>query len=1555
MAPLDDVLGIPGNEYVLDRLQGLLSSEQAIAFVGAGASAGLYPLWDGLIRQLADEAVTRGLATDADRQTWLRFAPRNPQQAVRGIKDSLGRKVYGAVLGRIFGYQAGDDGKPFTPIQRLLLELPLRGYVTTNYDPGLLEARSAVRPGVRATGYATWQDADAVRRWQTGEVFGEQACPVLYAHGIYEKSDTIVLGVGEYRDAYRPGAFRELVGKLWSQEHLVFVGFGFADSWFDVIAEQILGLTARQAAGEPRHVAILGLPENEPYSPQLREYFRDAYDAEMLLYPVQVTERDGLRHEDHSMLRIVLEELPRPFAEQPSSSPAPEQPETPESRRAQQWPHETTEDADVATSPSVGSPRPQLAYLNFDVLIDRAGEGIYRARVLDAPAGQTLPVLFTQPFAELELENFLLRIGRPRRNLRRIDVPQMETIKTFGGRLFDTVFRDELRVSLLSSYNRADSQDAGLRIRLRLSDCPELAELPWEYLYDRVRNRFFCLSDHTPLVRFLELPDPVRVLLISPPLRVLVMIASPSDFPQLDVEQEWAKLNTALGELVQAGRVTVERLEPATLRALQKRLRRADYHVFHFIGHGGFDSQAQDGVLVLEDQLGRGRLVSGQELGALLHDHRSLRLAVLNACEGARSDKTDPFAGTAQSLVQQGIPAVVAMQFEITDEAAITFANVLYEAIADGYPLDAAIAEARKAIYAEGNYVEWGTPVLYLRAPDGRIFDLLKSPPVPAPTRQRPRQEAAQGAEAPPVAPPARTLGRPSEQMAEVGRAARYPEGRLGPWSAHVTGQGSYVDNLTAPGMVWVSVLRSPIAHGRIDRVDTAAAMDMPGVIAVYSGADLASDWAASLPCAWPATANTKMPTHWPVTQDKTRYQGEPIAVVVADKREHAVDGVESIEVDYEVLPTLMDLDAALGAGTPLIHDDLGTNVCFDDYKLERGNVDRVFAEAPVVVKETYWHPRLIPTAIEPRGALVQPKPGVGEFTVWSSTQIPHLLRTTLALTLGISESKLRMIAPDVGGGFGSKLDVYPEEAICLAIARRLGRPVKWIEERSENYVATHHGRGVRQDIEVAATKEGKLLGVRVKVLADMGAYTQFFTPALPSFGAPLYAGPYGADAYSVQIAGVFTNRTPTGAYRGAGRAEATFAIERIMDTLARRVGKDPAEIRRMNFIPPFDRSTAAPSGARYDSGNYEAGFEKALELADYHGLRREQAKRRQRSDVKQLGIGLSAYVTQSVSASSREVAVAGDLVDGWEVATIRCEPTGKVTVVTGTSPHGQDHEASWAQIAANALGVNAEDIEVLRGDTATSPKGLDTYGSRSVAIGGVAIELAAGKIISKAKKIFAHKTGVAEEDVEWTEGKLRVRGAPRRAETIPNIAVSAWNPRNLPKGMEPGLEETYKYDPPNSTYPSGTHVCVVEVDTETGLVEVAKYVAVEDAGNLVTPIVADGMVQGGAVQGIAEAIFEEAIYDDDGNLLQGNMSLYGVPSAAEVPPLLTDHVATPSSSNPGGWKGIGEAATIGAPPAVVNAVINALQSVGVTYVGKPVSPENVWRAIQSARDGGTV
>lgn len=778
-----------------------------------------------------------------------------------------------------------------------------------------------------------------------------------------------------------------------------------------------------------------------------------------------------------------------------------------------------------------------------------------------------------------------------------------------------------------------------------------------------------------------------------------------------------------------------------------------------------------------------------------------------------------------------------------------------------------------------------------------------------------------------------------------------------------ITGQARYIDDIAFPAMVWLGVVRSPFAHATVNSIDTSRAADLPGVVAVYSGADLAEEWASGLPCAWPVPTTTfpeptaedpRVPTHYPITTDKARYAGDAVAVVVADSRAHAKDALEAVDVDYEPLDAVLTMEDALKGGAPVIHDELGSN---DIYTWQTGSAedaDRVFGNAPVVVEERYEHPRLIPNAIEPRGVVVEPTHAQGDYTMYSATQIPHIAKITLSGVTGIPESKLRVVAPNVGGGFGSKLNIYAEEAICLVVARKLGVPVKWIEERSENYLATIHGRAQTQDMAIAADEDGKILGMRVKILADMGAYLQLVTPGIPVLGAFLYHGVYNPEAYHFECSAVLTNKTPTDAYRGAGRPEATYAVERILDALARRVNKDPAELRKLNFIEPFNEPFETPAGLQFDSGNYHASLDKAMELIGYDELRGEQKRRREAGAAKQLGVGISTYIEMCGLAPSQVLAALRYSAGGWEAATLRCKPTGKVEVVTGTSPHGQGHVTSWSQIVADELGVGFDDVEVLHGDTAVSPLGMDTYGSRSLSVGGVALHHAANKVKDKAKKIAAHELEVAEEDIEWADGKLQVKGAPDKAKTIPEIAFSAWTAHNLPEGVEPGLDETYVLDPPNFTFPAGAHICAVEVDTETGESEITKYVAVDDCGTIINSQIVEGQVHGGIAQGIAEALYEEAVYDDNGVLLTSHMGYYRVPSAAEMPSFETANTVTPSTTNPLGVKGIGEAGTIAAPPAVVNAVVNALEPLGITHIDMPATPERLFAAIQGADASGS-
>jgi carbon-monoxide dehydrogenase large subunit len=757
-------------------------------------------------------------------------------------------------------------------------------------------------------------------------------------------------------------------------------------------------------------------------------------------------------------------------------------------------------------------------------------------------------------------------------------------------------------------------------------------------------------------------------------------------------------------------------------------------------------------------------------------------------------------------------------------------------------------------------------------------------------------------------------------------------------------GQGRYVDNLTAPGMVWAHFVRSPYAHAKITGVDVSKARAADGVVAVFTGADLEDAWPGGLPCFWPVSDDIKMVKHLPLATDRVRFAGDGVAVVVAETREAAKDAAELVEVEYEPLPAVTDVGQALADGAPQVHYDAPGNVAYT-WELAAGDVDGVFGAAEVTVKERYRQQRLIPSAMEPRGTLCEVN-AAGDVTVTTSTQGPHILRTAFTLVLGIPEAKVRVIAPDVGGGFGSKLDVYAEDVVVITVARKLGRPVKWIEERSEACVATIHGRDMIQEIELAATAEGKINGVRVRLTASMGSYLQAVTPGVPLLGAWLYAGCYAVDAYDFHCTGVFTNTTPTDAYRGAGRPEATYAIERAIDALARKVGKTAVEIRRLNFIDSFPADLV--SGLQIDSGDYHASLDKALEVLDYEAVLAEQQQRRDSKDTKQLGIGFSTYVEMCGLAPSRILGALRYGAGGWESLSVRVLPTGTVQVMSGTTPHGQGHATTFSQIVADRLGVDVDAVEFLSGDTAVVPTGMDTYGSRSLPVGGVALYHASEKVVEKARKIVAHLLEASEDDLEFEAGRFSVKGSPDRGMTIQETAFAAWAAHDLPEGLEPGLEATYVYDPPNFSWPAGCHVAVVEVDTETGDTRLHRYVAIDDVGNVINPMIVDGQVHGGITQGIAQALWEEAVYDEDGTLVTGSMLNYLVPSAAELPSFELDRTVSPSPTNPLGVKGVGETGAIASTPAVVNAIVDALSPYGVTDIDMPATPERVWRAIEA-------
>ncbi|MFY9806140.1 MAG: xanthine dehydrogenase family protein molybdopterin-binding subunit [Pseudonocardiaceae bacterium] len=782
--------------------------------------------------------------------------------------------------------------------------------------------------------------------------------------------------------------------------------------------------------------------------------------------------------------------------------------------------------------------------------------------------------------------------------------------------------------------------------------------------------------------------------------------------------------------------------------------------------------------------------------------------------------------------------------------------------------------------------------------------------------------------------------------IAEFGRARKRKEdARL------ITGRTRWTDNITLPGMLHLAVVRSPLAHAKITKINADAARRMPGVHGVFTAADLDAE-GISLPCAWPITADMKSPQSPPLAVDTVHFAGEGVAIVVARDAASARDAADAVEVDYDPMEPVLDMEAALADGATLVHPELGTNRnalwIFDSAAAGSGsNVADAIRDAEVVVKRRFRQQRLIPAFMEPRSVVVDP---TGEqLTMWSATQVPHILRLMIAMTLSVPEHKVRVVAPDVGGGFGGKLQVTPEEIATVMVARRLGKPVKWTETRSESLVSAHHGRDQIQDITIAARRDGTVTGLKVELLADMGAYLRLVSPGIPILGAFMYNSIYKFPAYHFACTNVFTTKTPTDAYRGAGRPEATFAIERIMDELAVEIGMEPLELRERNWIKHDEFPYTTVSTLTYDSGNYEAATERAKELFDYDGLRAEQRRRREADDPVQLGIGISTFTEMCGLAPSRVLGALRYGAGVWEHASIRMLPTGTVEVVTGSSPHGQGHETAWSQIVADRLGVAFEDVEVLHGDTQSSPKGMDTYGSRSLTVGGIALVKATDKVVEKARKIAAHMLECAEADLDYVRGKFTIKGTDKHV-TVSEVALRVFAAHDLPDGVEASLDSDATFDPENFSFPHGTHLCATEVDTETGRVSIRRYVCVDDVGTVVNPLIVEGQVQGGLAQGIAQALFEEAIYDEGGTLTTGTLADYLVPSAVDLPHFTTDRTETPATTNPLGVKGVGEAGTIASTPAVVNAVLDAVRHLGVTDIDMPCSPQRVWRAVQSAR-----
>jgi aerobic carbon-monoxide dehydrogenase large subunit len=763
-----------------------------------------------------------------------------------------------------------------------------------------------------------------------------------------------------------------------------------------------------------------------------------------------------------------------------------------------------------------------------------------------------------------------------------------------------------------------------------------------------------------------------------------------------------------------------------------------------------------------------------------------------------------------------------------------------------------------------------------------------------------------------------------------------------------ITGKGSYVEDINLPGQLWAAWVRSPEAHARIVSIDTSEAKVMEGVHAVYTNADLDMD--AGLPMAWvPPGIEVNTPDHWVLAKDTVNHVGDPVALVVGDDRYAVVDATEAVVVEYDSLPVVTDPEQALEPDSPLVHEQFGTNKV-TEWSLGGGDLEAGFAQADVIVERRVVNHRMAGAAIEPRGVVADYR--ADRLTVYSATQVPHFLRLHLSILLGIGEDRVRVIAPEVGGGFGSKLQIYAEEIGCAWASRKLERPVKWIETRSEGMMVTHHGRDQIDYVKVGAKRDGTLTAWHTKVIADLGAYQMLLTPAIPPSTAFIACGVYKTPAVHTDIVEVMTNKFPTDAIRGAGRPEATHLIEVVMDQLALELGMDTLELRRKNFIEPFSNGHETPIGVVYDSGNYAGALDKLLEHIDPAQVRREGEQLRKRGIYR--GIGFSTYTEICGNAPSRVIGPSGFGLQGggWESATVRVHASGSVTLYTGTSPHGQGHETGFAQIVADRLGIDPAQVDVIHGDTQTGPFGLDTYGSRSLSVGGEAAARAAGKVAAKARAIVAHQLEAAPEDVDLHDGKFSVRGSPDKGMTLAEVAGAAYVPENLPAGMEPGLDEQSFYDPENFVFPFGAHACVVDVDAETGKVEVVRWVAVDDCGPAINPMLIDGQVHGGVTHGIGQALYEQIHYNESGQLVTGTFVDYALPTAAELPSFETARTETPSPVNSLGVKGVGEAGTIAASPAVTNAVIDALGPLGVNFINMPLSPMRVWEAIQEAKGG---
>ena len=780
-----------------------------------------------------------------------------------------------------------------------------------------------------------------------------------------------------------------------------------------------------------------------------------------------------------------------------------------------------------------------------------------------------------------------------------------------------------------------------------------------------------------------------------------------------------------------------------------------------------------------------------------------------------------------------------------------------------------------------------------------------------------------------------------------VGKAVRRRED-----PRFITGRGTYTDDVKLPGTQHAAFVRSSHAHARIRRIDTSRALAQSGVRAVFTGKDLADAGVNAIPVGW-LLPGLKTTDFRAIAVDLVRHAGEAVAVVVAESAALARDAAELVEVDYEELPVVVDAVAALKPGAPNVHATAPDNRCFHWEIGDRARTDAALRGASRVIRTRLVNQRLIANAIEPRASLASYQAATDELTLWVTSQNPHVHRLIMgAFVLGLPEQRFRVISPDVGGGFGSKIFIYPEEVAVAWLARKLGVPVKWTAQRSESFLTDAQGRDHVSEVEMGFDAKGKVAGLQVKTVANLGAYLTLFAPCVPTYlYGTLLNGVYDFPSIFCEVDGVFTHTVPVDAYRGAGRPEACYLIERTMDLAAHELGVDPADLRRRNLIAkdrfPFQTQVALT----YDSGNYAPALERALQMVGYPRFRTEQAEARQKG--RYLGLGISCYIEACGIAPSQVVGSLGAQAGLYESGTVRVHPTGKVTVLTGSHSHGQGHETTFAQVVADSLGIPMTDVDIVHGDTGRIPFGMGTYGSRSAAVGGAAIHMSLGKIIEKGRALAAYLLEAAPDDVEFKAGRFSVKGSPDRGKTFAEVSLAAYLAHKMPAGMEPGLEATSFFDPSNFTFPFGTHIAVVEVDVETGRTELLRYVAVDDVGNVINPMIVEGQLHGGIAQGAAQALWEWANYDDAGQLTTGSLMDYGLPRADQLPSFETDRTVTPSPVNPLGVKGAGEAGTIAATPAVANAVIDALAPFGIVHLDLPLTPQKVWKAVQTARAAG--